>query len=123
MESVFVLAAGPVDLTVTFLSPVEVYITIITVLGYLTTFIQPDDLIKQSLPLSYMSVSAAANDGGTHSVQVYTDISAEWVTGDNSLTANWSTTTNNNLIIHQVQLESQGIFSEVSDHIQRTSSG
>ena len=54
----------------------------------LTQF-QPTDLVKQSLPFSYMSVSAKANDGGSHSVQVYTDISGEWTTGDNSLTINW----------------------------------
>lgn len=40
-QSIFVLSAGPVDITVTFLSPVE-----------------PNDLVKQSIPFSYMAVSA-----------------------------------------------------------------
>ncbi|TFK92183.1 DUF1793-domain-containing protein [Polyporus arcularius HHB13444] len=102
-QSVFVLTAGPVDLTITFLSPVET-----------------SDLVNQSLPFSYYAVSAAANDGKSHSVQIYTDISAEWVTGDNSLTANWTTTTGN-IITHQVQLASQGSFSEINDHIQQGS--
>ncbi|VDC02380.1 unnamed protein product [Peniophora sp. CBMAI 1063] len=100
-QSQFVLTAGSVDITVTFLSPIE-----------------PTDLVKQSLPFSYMSVSAKSNDGSSHSVQVYTDISAEWVTGDNSLTANWATSTDNNLIIHQAQLASPSQFSEVNDHTQ-----
>ncbi|KAI0661062.1 DUF1793-domain-containing protein [Cubamyces menziesii] len=102
-QSVFVMTAGPVDLTITFLSPVE-----------------PTDMVNQSLPLSYYAVSAASNDGNAHSVQLYTDISAEWVTGDNSLTANWSTTTGS-VLTHQVQLASQTQFGEVGDHIQQGS--
>ncbi|KAI0092706.1 DUF1793-domain-containing protein [Irpex rosettiformis] len=95
---------GAVDLTVNFLSPVE-----------------PTDLVKQSLPFSYFTVSAKATDGKAHSVQVYSDISAEWVTGDNSLTANWTTTVGDT-IIHQTQLENQSAFSEKNDHIQQGSS-
>ncbi|KAH9853554.1 DUF1793-domain-containing protein [Lenzites betulinus] len=102
-QSIFVMTAGPVDLTVTFLSPVE-----------------PSDPVNQSLPLSYYAVAATSNDGQAHSVQLYTDISAEWITGDNSLTANWTTTTGN-VLTHQVQLASQTQFGEVSDHIQQGS--
>ncbi|KAI0770848.1 DUF1793-domain-containing protein [Irpex lacteus] len=102
-QSTFVLSAGPVDLTVNFLSPVE-----------------PTDLVKQSLPFSYFTVSAKSTDGKAHSVQVYSDISAEWITGDNSLTANWTTTVGDT-IIHQAQLENQSTFSENGDHIQQGS--
>ena len=83
------------------------------------TIRQPNDLTKQSLPFSYLALSVASNDGSSHSVQVYTDISAEWVSGDNSLVANWTTTTTGGILTHQVQLESQSIYGEVSDHIQR----
>ncbi|PAV21986.1 hypothetical protein PNOK_0194300 [Pyrrhoderma noxium] len=102
-RSTFVLSAGPVDITATFLSPVE-----------------PNDFAKQSLPFSYLALSVASTDGSSHSVQLYTDISAEWVTGDNSLVANW-TTTDNDVITHQVQLVEQSEFAEVSDHIQQGS--
>lgn len=64
-----------------------------------------------------MAVSAASTDGKAHSVQVYSDISAEWVTGDNGLLANWTTTTGS-IITHQVQLQSQNVFTEVNDHTQ-----
>ncbi|KAK7470511.1 hypothetical protein VKT23_001937 [Stygiomarasmius scandens] len=97
-QSIFVLSAGPVELTVTFLSP-------------------PSDLLKQSIPFAYMSVSARSTDGAAHTVQIYSDISAEWVSGDNSLVANWSTTTGDNLI-HQVQLTEQAVFQEANDHTQ-----
>ncbi|KIP02118.1 hypothetical protein PHLGIDRAFT_112413 [Phlebiopsis gigantea 11061_1 CR5-6] len=103
-QSTFVMTSGPVDLTVNFLSPVE-----------------PTDLVKQSLPFSYMAITAKSNDGQSHDVQVYSDISAEWVTGDNSLTANWSTTATASSIFHQVQLESQTVFGEIGDHIQQGS--
>ncbi|KAF8917882.1 hypothetical protein CPB85DRAFT_1558569, partial [Mucidula mucida] len=99
-QSNFKLTAGPVDLTVSFLSPVEA-----------------NDLAKQSAPLSYMAVSAASNDGASHSVQVYSDISAEWVSGDNNLVANWSTASGN-VVTHQIQLSSPSVFSEVNDHTQ-----
>ena len=65
-----------------------------------------------------MALSAASNDGSSHNVSVYSDISAEWVSGDDSLTVNWSTTTGD-LIFHQVQLETQAEYSEISDRIQR----
>ncbi|KAJ3971497.1 hypothetical protein EV361DRAFT_799932 [Lentinula raphanica] len=99
-QSTFVLSAGPIDVTVKFLSPVE-----------------PTDLVKQSIPFSYMAVSAASTDGATHSVQVYSDISAEWVSGDDSLTVNWTTTTGD-ILTHQVQLTSPTVYGEVSDHTQ-----
>ncbi|KAF8513743.1 DUF1793-domain-containing protein [Hysterangium stoloniferum] len=100
-QSTFVLSAGPIDVTANFLSPVE-----------------PTDLVKLSLPFSYLAVSAASTDGNMHSVQIYTDISAEWVSGDLSLTAEWSTTTLNGIITHQVQLANQTLFGEVADHTQ-----
>lgn len=100
-QSVFVMTAGPVDLTATFLSPVE-----------------PNDLVKQSTPFSYLSLTAASTDGKSHSVQVYTDISAEWASGDNSLTVNWTTTNTGGIITHQVQLENPTLFGEANDKTQ-----
>ncbi|KAE9397140.1 DUF1793-domain-containing protein [Gymnopus androsaceus JB14] len=99
-QSTFVLAAGSVDITVRFLSPVE-----------------PSDFTKQSMPFSYMAISAVATDGSSHSVQVYSDISAEWVSGNLSLIANW-TTTIEDVLTHQVQLETPAPFTEIDDRAQ-----
>lgn len=52
---------GKVAMTITFLSPVN-----------------PDDMKRQSLTLSYMQVSVVSKDGKSHDVQLYTDISAGW---------------------------------------------
>lgn len=82
---------------------------------------QPADLVKQSFPFSYMSVTATPTDGAGHSVQVYSDISAEWVTGNVSFLANWTTSTDNLILTHQIQLSSQHPFAEDHDQIQRQS--
>ncbi|KAG2042315.1 hypothetical protein BDR03DRAFT_1006723 [Suillus americanus] len=99
-QSIFVMTAGPVDINVNFLSPVE-----------------PTDLLKQSIPFSYLALSAVSTDGRSHTVSVYTDISAEWVSGDDSLTVNWTTSTGN-ILTHQVMLENQ-LYIEYSDYIQQ----
>ena len=58
-RSIFSLVAGPVNLNVTFLSPVF-----------------PTDLKRQSLPFSYVDVSISSSDGESHDVQLYTDITS-----------------------------------------------
>ncbi|KAI0073113.1 DUF1793-domain-containing protein [Panus rudis PR-1116 ss-1] len=99
-QSIFSMIAGPVNLTVTFLSPVE-----------------PDDLIKQSTPFSYLSVVASSNDGKPHQVQVYSDISAEWLTGNVSSPVIWKTSTGN-IITHTAQLAQQVTYGEDGDRSQ-----
>jgi preprotein translocase subunit SecB len=59
-KSMFTLnIEGKVEMVVTFLSPVI-----------------PDDLMRSSLPQSYMDVDVHSTDGNEHTVQLYTDISA-----------------------------------------------
>lgn len=57
---------GKVTLTVTFLSPVY-----------------PDDMARQSLQFSYISVKAKSSDGTPHDVQVYMDVSGGIFLGAN----------------------------------------
>lgn len=61
-----------------------------------------------------MALSAASTDGLSHSVQVYSDISAEWTSGDDSATVNWTTTTGS-ILTHQIQKTSPVVFGENSD--------
>ena len=82
--------------------------------------IKPTDFIRQSMPFSYLAVSAMSNDGNPHTVQVYTDISGEWITSNTSMLENW-TTSLGSVITHQVQLENQTMFAQVSDRIMRKS--
>jgi hypothetical protein len=72
-RSIFTLTGGGVRLVVTFLSSVE-----------------PGDLRRQSMPLSYVSVQASSADGRSHRVSVYLDVSGEWAHGDTSTPVSWA---------------------------------
>lgn len=100
-QTIFVIAAGPVELTVTFLSPVE-----------------PNDTFLQSIPLSYVFVSAKATDGAAHKVEVYMDISGEFASSDVEQTAKWSLSTANTLKTWNVELLNPLKFSEFWDYAQ-----
>ncbi|GJE95240.1 DUF5127 and DUF1793 domain-containing protein [Phanerochaete sordida] len=92
------LVAGPVDFNVTFLSPIE-----------------PADPVKQSFPFTYFAISAVSNDGANHEVQVYSDITTEWVSGDRNALASWNTTVTDEIIYHQSFLASPKALSEAND--------
>ncbi|KAJ7634847.1 hypothetical protein FB45DRAFT_1142317 [Roridomyces roridus] len=96
-QSTFVLSAGPVDLTVTFLSPT--------------------DYVKLSIPLSYMTVAVTSTDGNAHSVQVYSDVTGEWLSGSDGWDIEWSTTTTD-ITSHKVSLKYPALYEEIDDHIQ-----
>lgn len=64
-QSRFTLQGGGVELSVNFLSPLE-----------------PGDSRRQSIPMSYVSVSARSIDGAAHAVQVYMEITGDWASGD-----------------------------------------
>jgi hypothetical protein len=71
-QSIYTLQAGPVTLTLTFLSPVEA-----------------NDLRRLSMPLSYISARAHSNDGAAHQVSLYVDISGEWAHPNTGALIKW----------------------------------
>ncbi|KAH9001076.1 hypothetical protein EDB92DRAFT_1788007, partial [Lactarius akahatsu] len=71
-QTMLVAEAGPMQINLTFLNPIE-----------------PKDWVKQSIPLSYMSLTAKSLDGAAHSVQVYSDLSVVWVSGEPSQEIYW----------------------------------
>lgn len=89
--------AGPMQFNLTFLNPIE-----------------PDDWVKQSIPFSYMSLTATSLDGSAHAVQVYSDLSAEWLSADRSQGIVWSTTANDDVVYLKAQLQSPAVFNEIS---------
>ncbi|GJE95222.1 DUF5127 domain-containing protein [Phanerochaete sordida] len=96
-RTIMTLTAGPVDLNVTFLSPIE-----------------PADPVAQSFPVSYISLTAWSNDGQPHAVQVYCDLSGEWLSGTRSQSMDWNATTAGPVIFHEAFLLSPQPFSESS---------
>ncbi|KAI0793186.1 hypothetical protein C8Q75DRAFT_804004 [Abortiporus biennis] len=97
-RSTFFLQAGPMNFTATFLSPIE-----------------PEDPVKQSLPFSYLSFEAVSTDGAGHNVQVYTDISAEWMSSNLSNIVNWNTTQTAGSTFHTIVQQTPHQFSEAND--------
>ncbi|PIL35880.1 hypothetical protein GSI_01540 [Ganoderma sinense ZZ0214-1] len=100
-RTIFVLQAGPMNVTVTFLSPVE-----------------PSDWVKQSIPFSYVSVEAESIDGKSYPVQLYSDISAEWASGNRSSLVKWNNVNTGKSIYHQIELQDPQQNSEYSHQAQ-----
>ncbi|KAF9075449.1 hypothetical protein BDP27DRAFT_1212146 [Rhodocollybia butyracea] len=100
-RSILGLQAGPMEITVTFLSPIE-----------------PSDLILQSFPFTYIFFEASSTDGNSHSLQVYQDITAEWAGFNTSDKVQWSTTPGDSIIYHQVELASPQPMTEQNDMAQ-----
>ncbi|KAI9459212.1 hypothetical protein BJY52DRAFT_1211943 [Lactarius psammicola] len=95
-QTVIAAQAGPMQVNLTFLNPIE-----------------PGDWVKQSIPFSYLALSAKSLDGAAHIVQVYSDVSGEWNSGDRSHVILWSTTSSNDVVYHMARLQNPAVFNEI----------
>lgn len=97
-SSVFTLNVNDqVEMNVTFLSPIT-----------------PDDFKRQSLVFSYLNIDVTSIDGQEHDVQIYADISAEWVSGTRTNIAQWDFGTTGNVAFHHVFRQTQHQFRETA---------
>ena len=94
-RSVFTLTADGVELTAEWLSPIE-----------------PDDLKRESLPFTLLTVEVRAIDGASHDVQVYADITGEWASSDASDIISWDATTTGRNRYWSVQLQTPDPLTE-----------
>lgn len=94
-RSRFHLQGGGVGLVTEFFSPVE-----------------PGDLRRQSIPMSYILLTVQSLDGRAHDVQLYMDISGEWASGDVGQVINWAPYSDASLRAWTVQLASQQPLTE-----------
>ncbi|KAI1793781.1 hypothetical protein LXA43DRAFT_1122215 [Ganoderma leucocontextum] len=78
----------------------------------------PDDWVKQSIPFSYVSVEAQSLDGNSYPVQVYSDITAEWASGDRPSLVRWSNTNTGKSVYHEIELQNPQQNSEVANQAQ-----
>ncbi|KAF8273676.1 hypothetical protein EI94DRAFT_1167505 [Lactarius quietus] len=97
-QTVVTAQAGPMQVNLTFLNPIE-----------------PSDWIKQSIPFSYLALSAKSLDGAAHNVQVYSDVSGEWNSGDRSQVIDWSATSTSNAVFHTVRVQNPVLFEEINN--------
>ncbi|KAH9020013.1 hypothetical protein EDB85DRAFT_1872770 [Lactarius pseudohatsudake] len=95
-QTVISAQAGPMEFNLTFLNPIE-----------------PGDWVKQSIPFSYLALTAKSLDGAVHNVQVYSDISGEWNSGDRSHVIRWSATSTGDVVYHTVNLQNPVVFNEI----------
>ncbi|KLO08575.1 DUF1793-domain-containing protein [Schizopora paradoxa] len=98
-RTTFNLTAGPVNVQLEWLSPVEV-----------------DDLVRLSIPFVYYHVIVTSTDGKEHDVRVGFGFSAGLISGDHTLAANGSSIVNDDVVALQMQLQTPKPFVEVSDH-------
>ncbi|SJL15644.1 uncharacterized protein ARMOST_19148 [Armillaria ostoyae] len=89
-RTILSIHANTMDVNVTFLSPIE------------------------SLPFSYVYIDVESNDGQEHSIQLYSDISAEWISGNDKSLAKWSTTKTDSSRIHKAARQSPVSMQEIN---------
>ncbi|MEU6405117.1 DUF5127 domain-containing protein [Streptomyces sp. NPDC046985] len=97
-RSIYTLSGGGVTLTVTFFSPVD--------LG---------NLQRQSVPLSYITVQAASNDGRPHNVDVHVDVSGEWAHGNINTPITWAQQQSGQMTVLSAQPASPAVLREDGD--------
>ena len=130
-QTVISALAGPMQVDLTFLNPIEVRLWAVNPLQRSSVYpLKPGDWTKQSIPFSYLSFTAISMDNSAHKVQVYSDvtggarifsltyvmlryIAAEWMSGDRSQYIQWNVTSNTDVIYHTVTLQDPTLFSEV----------
>ncbi|KAJ8076123.1 hypothetical protein PM082_022108 [Marasmius tenuissimus] len=99
-RTVYVMTAGAVQLNVTFLSPIE-----------------PNNVVLQSFPFSYVFVDVNSSDRAAHQVQVYSDLGGEWLAVANNVPIQWETSTSP-VITHSAKMSSQNKLQESSNMAQ-----
>ncbi|KAL5533554.1 hypothetical protein ACEPAG_14 [Sanghuangporus baumii] len=97
----FIFTAGPMQINMSFISPIE-----------------PADLVRQSVPFSYITMSASSIDGNAHDVRMFINTNGELITGDSSLLAQWGGEDDDEYTILTMQLQNQLAFTEIGNHAQ-----
>ena len=69
-----------------------------------------------------MAISVSSGDGAPHAVQLYVDFTAELLSQDRALAANWSVTADTGSVVLQTQLQAQAPFAEDAQTLRCTQS-
>ncbi|KAL5508744.1 hypothetical protein ACEPAG_4723 [Sanghuangporus baumii] len=100
-RSSYVLQAGLVNVTMTFMSPIEA-----------------KDIVRQSMPFSYLYFEVDSIDGNAHDIRIRSDVTGEWISGDNSLESEWQINESSDFVYLQMGLTSPGPYQEIDDRPQ-----
>ncbi|KAL9094102.1 MAG: hypothetical protein Q9165_003517 [Trypethelium subeluteriae] len=94
-HTVFEIAAGNALFTLDFFSPVSV-----------------DDYVRQSLPFSYLTITATGSNGQSPTVSVYSDIDSTWTGQSNNTGKTFAS--NSGTSIYQLTANGQATYSQSS---------
>ncbi|KAH9980459.1 hypothetical protein BJV74DRAFT_887813 [Russula compacta] len=94
-RTIFTLEVGPVEVDVTFFSPIE-----------------PDDLVRQSIPFTYISFDFRVTDGYGHEIQLYMHMQSGIFFDSNAENITWSVVSTGRSVYEMTQLPNQHLFSE-----------
>jgi Domain of unknown function (DUF5127)/Domain of unknown function (DUF4965)/Domain of unknown function (DUF1793)/Domain of unknown function (DUF4964) len=100
-RSIFTFRARGVELVAEWLSPIE-----------------PGNLQLQSVPLSLLTLTVSSVDGRRHSVQLYADITRQWVTSMAKETIEWQTAATGGTRYWSVALRNQVPFTQKDEMAQ-----
>ncbi|THV01320.1 hypothetical protein K435DRAFT_963563 [Dendrothele bispora CBS 962.96] len=113
-RTIFELVAGPMLLNISFFNPIETEDLTRQSIPFMYL-----SLDAQSIPFMYLSLDAQSLDEQEHDVQIYSDISAEWITGDRvNSTVQWSTTLTSSTVFHRGSLQNAQSMVEVNSQAQ-----
>ncbi len=99
-RTIYVFEAGGIELTVSFCSPLIA-----------------SDLELVSRPVTYMTFSARAIDGGAHGVQVYLDASGEWVVDKPDQQVAWDRPKIDGLTVLRMGSKDQPVLARKGDNL------
>ncbi|KAH9957083.1 hypothetical protein BC827DRAFT_1227395 [Russula dissimulans] len=98
-RTIFTLEVPPVEISVTFFSPIE-----------------PGDWVRQSIPFTYLSLNLNVTDGEAHDIQCYVHMqSGSFFASDTAQNISWSTVSTGQSVYEMTQLQNQQLFSENSN--------
>ncbi|KAJ8076035.1 hypothetical protein PM082_022017 [Marasmius tenuissimus] len=119
-RTVYIMRAGTVQFNVTFLSPVEASNDLYRAPKIRNDHeTQPDNLVLQSFPFGYVFIEVASDDGAAPEVQIYSDLSGEWLSSSSKVGIQWNTSLiPSPLIAHAVKLSSSKELNESEDTAQ-----
>ncbi|KAL5494568.1 hypothetical protein ACEPAI_29 [Sanghuangporus weigelae] len=100
-RSSYVLQAGLVNVIMTFMSPIEA-----------------KDIVRQSLPFSYLYFEVDSIDGNAHDITIYSDVTGQWISGNSGLESEWQINESSDFVYLQMGLTSPGPFQEIDDRPQ-----
>ncbi|KAG0142884.1 hypothetical protein CROQUDRAFT_97034 [Cronartium quercuum f. sp. fusiforme G11] len=98
-RSIFIFQVEKVKFQVMFLSPIG----------------PTNDLLRQSLPFSYLSIEILENEDQSK-IEIYTDIQADWASGDHNANITWQFNQNQHSVDYSLQRLNPLVFSEECEY-------